>query len=160
MPLGTILMCALLAGITSLVIQDAPLRSTTSGIYTTQQASRGREIYGAACASCHSADLSGRAALDGQPAWRRVPPLTGPQFEGGWEGMTVGDLFERIRISMPQERPASLSAQQYADLLAFLLSKMGFPPGSEELANRRDALDTIRFVRIQHQAAQFVEHGH
>ena len=51
-----------------------------------------------------------------------APPLAGGEFMAGWDGLTIGDLFERVRISMPQNAPGSLSGQQNADILAFMFS--------------------------------------
>ncbi|PYR94394.1 MAG: class I cytochrome c, partial [Acidobacteria bacterium] len=34
-----------------------------------------------------------------------TPALTGGAFMANWDGLTVGDLFDRIRISMPADRP-------------------------------------------------------
>ena len=50
-----------------------------------------------------------------------------------WSGLTVGDLFERIRLSMPEGRPGTLSRQQNADILAYMLSVNQFPAGKTEL---------------------------
>ena len=65
-----------------------------------------------------------------------APRLAGGEFISGWDGLTVGDLFERIRISMPQNAPGSLSGQQNADILAFMFSVNKFPTGSDRAAQR------------------------
>jgi len=62
-----------------------------------------RRLYGASCAKCHGDTLTGGEA---------APPLTGGEFLANWNGLTVGDLFERIRISMPADRPGALSSAQ------------------------------------------------
>ena len=63
-----------------------------------------------------------------------------------WNGLTLGDLFERIRKTMPQNAPGKLSRQQNADLLAFLLSFNKFPAGKTELYRQAEMLKEIRFV--------------
>ena len=50
-----------------------------------------------------------------------APGLTGGEFTSNWNDLSLGDLFERMRISMPQNAPGSLSRQQNADILAFVL---------------------------------------
>src|ERR1700726_4723116 len=100
-------------------------RTVWDGVYTDDQAKRGEGFYGKECASCHGGELTG-----GESA----PPLAGDSFFANWNGLTLGDLFERIRISMPQNAPGSLSRQQNADILAFVFSVNKFPTGSEELA--------------------------
>ena len=69
---------------------------------------------------------------------RRVPR--------GWDGLTVGDLFERIRISMPQNAPGSLSGQQNADILAFMFQVSKFPTGTDRDAegSRHPEADQVR----------------
>jgi hypothetical protein len=74
-----------------------------------------------------------------------APALAGGEFMAGWDGLTVGDLFERIRISMPQNAPGTLSGQQNADILAFMLASNKFPAGSAELAKDAMILKNIKF---------------
>lgn len=116
--------------------QTAPAGSIWDGIYTEEQAKRGDPLYSQKCAACHGPDLTG-----GELA----PALTGAEFNSNWSGVSVGDLFERIRISMPQDNPGTLSRQQIADILAFVLSKGGFPSGKTELPREGEVLKQIRF---------------
>jgi hypothetical protein len=60
--------------------------------------------------------------------------LTGAEFNAGWTDLTLDDLFERIKTTMPGDAPGSLPGEQVADILAFVLSKDGFPAGQSELA--------------------------
>jgi mono/diheme cytochrome c family protein len=110
-------------------------RSVWDGVYTSDQAARGAALYANNCASCHASALGG-----GESA----PPLTGGQVFSNWHGLAVGDLFERIRISMPADRPGKLSREQDADVLAFMLSVSEFPPGKVELARQTEVLKQIR----------------
>jgi mono/diheme cytochrome c family protein len=114
-------------------------RSAADGVYSAAQSGRGQRIYADTCASCHSADLSGGANLAGD-----VPSLAGADFVGAWSGATLGDLFEKIR-TMPQNAPGSLTAEQYTDVLAFILSKNNFPAGPTDLGPDPAVLKTIRF---------------
>ena len=93
-------------------------------------------MYSEACASCHGSELTG-----GEMA----PGLAGGEFISGWDGLTVGDLFERIRISMPQNAPGSLSGQQNADILAFMFSVNKFPTGTADLPKEAGILKQIKF---------------
>lgn len=113
-----------------------PSQSVWDGIYTEEQAKRGGPFYSQGCAHCHAPDLSG-----GEMA----PALASAEFKSNWSGLSVDDLFERIKISMPQDNPGSLSRQQTADILAFVLSKGGFPAGKTELAREAEVLKEIRF---------------
>lgn len=112
-------------------------RSVWSGVYTTTQAERGREAFEASCAMCHQADLSGRGTA--------IPALRGEQFTGQRHGESVGALYSRIRSTMPPGRPESLTPEQYADVVAYLLSANAFPPGEGDLPGDEDSLHGIVF---------------
>jgi mono/diheme cytochrome c family protein len=111
-------------------------RSVWDGVYTSEQATRGATLYANNCASCHGSALNG-----GESA----PPLAGGEFFANWNGLTVGDLFERIRVSMPADNPGKLSHEQDADILAFMLSMNQFPEGKTELEHRTEVLKQILF---------------
>jgi S-disulfanyl-L-cysteine oxidoreductase SoxD len=120
----------------SAVHAQPPTKSIWDGVYSDAQAARGKALYSENCASCHGGELTG-----GEMA----PPLAGGEFMAGWDGLTIGDLFERIRISMPQNAPGSLSGQQNADILAFMFSANKFPAGTDELPKEAGILKQIKF---------------
>lgn len=110
--------------------------SVWDGVYTVEQASRGKTLYSKECASCHG------AALDGSG---QAPPLAGAGFKGNWNGQSVDDLFEKVQTSMPADQPGKLSRGQNADILGYLLGFNGFPAGPKELSSDAAALEKIRF---------------
>jgi mono/diheme cytochrome c family protein len=118
------------------VTQAPSSRSVWQGVYTEEQSKRGQTAYEKSCASCHSASLAG-----GDMA----PGLVGPEFSAEWNGQTVGDVFERIRASMPQEDPGSLTREQYADIVAYILSMNKFPAGAKELEHDAEALKQVKW---------------
>src|SRR5712691_8780853 len=120
----------------SSVLAQPPNKSVWDGVYTQEQADRGKTAFATECASCHGSELGG-----GDMA----PPLSGGEFMSGWDGLTVGDLFERIRVSMPQNAPGSLTPEQNAAILAFVLAYNKFPAGTTELGNETSALKQIKF---------------
>ena len=73
-----------------------------------------------------------------------TPALAGEAFLSKWDGRTAGDLFDRIRSSMPDDNPGQLSNQQYADVLAHILSENEFPAGQKELDKDAAPLKEIR----------------
>jgi quinoprotein glucose dehydrogenase len=110
-------------------------RSVWDGVYTKQQAGRGQSAYREECMKCHGENLLGGEA---------APGLAGDEFLPKWTGKTAGDLFERIRKTMPSEDPGNLSRRQYADILAYILSVNEFPGGQKELESETEALNDIR----------------
>jgi mono/diheme cytochrome c family protein len=110
--------------------------STWSGVYTEAQAKLGQEAYTKACAECHGQDLGG----DGY-----APGLKGPDFMTNWNGLSVGELFDRIRVSMPPSNPNQVSAKEKTDIIAYLLKEAGFPAGKTDLPAAADAMKQIKF---------------
>ena len=115
------------------VAQDAG-KSVWQGIYTAEQADRGAGVYAQRCGACHGAALNGTG---------EAPPLIGGEFVSHWDTMTVGDLYDRVRTTMPQNDPMSMTREEYADVLAFLLKNNGFPAGAQPLDKRSEVLATI-----------------
>ena len=105
------------------------------GVFTDEQAKRGEVAYRQECSNCHGPELEGGDM---------TPPLVGGTFTSNWNALTVGDLFERIRATMPLDKPGTLSRQQNADLVAFVLKANLWPAGSTELARDLGALKQIR----------------
>jgi hypothetical protein len=75
-----------------------------------------------------------------------APGLAGAEFASNWNDLSIGDLFERIKTSMPQNNPGSLSRPQVADIVAFILGRNNFPAGQTELPSAADQLAQIKFA--------------
>jgi S-disulfanyl-L-cysteine oxidoreductase SoxD len=111
-------------------------RSVWDGVYTEEQAKVGEALYQRECASCHGDTLKGTG---------EASPLAGIVFLSNWNGLLLGDLFDRIHRSMPKNKPRRLSRQQTADTLAYILSVNQFPAGKTELPRQTEMLREIRF---------------
>jgi plastocyanin len=81
-----------------------------------EQTALGKAAYLKSCAVCHGDNLGGRD---------RAPPLTGNNFLSGWSGRDAASLFDRIRTTMPQSDPGSLSEETYAAIVAYVLDLNG-----------------------------------
>jgi mono/diheme cytochrome c family protein len=112
---------------------DAPPLPTAS--FTAAQVSRARPIYERLCVGCHGEDFTG-GLIGG-------PPLRGGAFLNRWGGRSVAPLFTYTRTQMPQGGPNSLPAQQYADLIALILSVNGHEAGETEMGADLDELERI-----------------
>jgi S-disulfanyl-L-cysteine oxidoreductase SoxD len=110
-------------------------KTVWDGVFSKEQADRGAATYKTSCSECHGNDLAG----DGF-----APALTGAEFMGNWNDLTVGDLFERIRISMPPSGPSSVTPAQKADIVAHLMNQNKFPAGKAELEPKTEALKQIK----------------
>jgi mono/diheme cytochrome c family protein len=110
--------------------------SIWDGVYTEAQAARGNAGFAAHCASCHGADLGGTG---------EAPSLSGAKFLSDFDGLSLGELFDRIRTTMPQDNPGSLTRDDVADILAYLLKANALPSGAKELDRRSEYLKAIGF---------------
>ena len=135
--------------LSSIVIQaeqaesDAAASSSGSvwdGVFTEDQAARGKSTYEQECAPCHSDDLLG----DGI-----APALTGAAFNFRWGELSVADMRAAIRATMPQGTPASLSAQAYVDIISYILQANNLPAGDSELPTNEAPLSQIIILSEQ-----------
>ena len=136
--LATVVLIAALGGVLrpGLSAQDMPpVRSVWNGVYTDEQSARGEALYRQECASCHA---------EGGSGGEMAPPLSGGAFTSNWNGLTIGDLFERIRVTMPDDT-RKLSRAQDADVVAYMLSLNKFPAGKTPLNRETEILKQIRF---------------
>ena len=108
--------------------------SVRDGVYTADQSARGEAAYKESCSSCHGDSLEGGG---------QAPPLSGSEFTSNWRDMTAWDLFNRIQMSMPADRPGQLSADQTALIVSYLFKANGFPAGSKPLPAVEDGLKAI-----------------
>jgi mono/diheme cytochrome c family protein len=86
------------------------LKSTGSAPYTPQQVAHGSEVFAQSCALCHGANLQGLSA----------PALTGAGF--ALSHLNAAQLRSVVTQTMPLTAPGSLKADDYAAVMAFLLS--------------------------------------
>jgi mono/diheme cytochrome c family protein len=110
-------------------------KTSWDGVYTEVQAKRGEALWGEKCAKCHGPDLSGGDA----------PSLIGSEFSGNWDDLSLGDLSQRLRISMPQDNPQSLTREQVADLVALILKGNRMPAGQTDLPFQTEYQQMIKY---------------
>jgi mono/diheme cytochrome c family protein len=118
----------------------ASAQSATSvwdGVFTDEQVERGQAAYQTECAGCHGPALEGGDM---------TPSLVGAGFTSNWNDLTLGDLFERIRLTMPLDAPGRLSRQQNADVIAYVLKTNEWPSGAVELPSD---LGPLKQIKIQ-----------
>jgi cbb3-type cytochrome c oxidase subunit III len=109
-------------------------RSVWSGVYTEEQAVRGKAAYEVSCTGCHGPTLGG---VDG-------PALAGSDFLRNWLEDDLNSLFRKVQDRMPADAPGSLPENVSLDIVAFLLQANEFPSGAEELTPVGAVLSAIR----------------
>jgi mono/diheme cytochrome c family protein len=73
-----------------------------------------------------------------------APLLNDYVFQDTWKTRSVGDLFDRIRATMPQNEPGTLTPERTAGIVAYILSANQAPPGTAPLAADVETLKAIR----------------
>ena len=91
-------------------------RSTLSGVFTTEQATRGRYVFLGSCKSCHAPESH-----------------VGANFARLWVGKPLLTLYKYVAEGMPENDPGSLGADANADVIAYLLQLNGMPTGVADL---------------------------
>ena len=99
------------------------------GVFTSGQASQGQRTFEAVCASCHD-----------------TGEFSGGRFQFTWVGQTTADLYETIATLMPEGDPGSLSPDEYAAVVAYLLRLNDYPPGLAPLPADEMVLQTVQIV--------------
>ena len=121
----------------SLIVAAVALGQTETtvrdGVYSAEQAKRGRTIYDKTCASCHDGGTMG-------------PELWGDPFLVEWDNKPAGAFFTRIQTTMPEDSPGSLSENDVLDVVAYVLQTNGFKAGDLAIQGA-SALAAMRFVR-------------
>lgn len=112
-------------------------KSVWTGVYTTDQAERGKAVYAEQCAACHGPTLAGIDV---------APPLAGSAFLNNWNNTSAGDLFERIHTTMPQNNPGSLSGKAVSDVEAYIFQANGFPAGPTALPPSQPMMAGIKIA--------------
>lgn len=101
--------------------------TTRSGVYTSAQATRGRDVYAGNCKSCHTPEFH-----------------TSPAFTAKWNRRALSELYVYIRDLMPKNEPGTLSPEENADVLAYMLRMNRMPAGPKDLPADSAALQSIR----------------
>lgn len=100
-----------------------------SALYTEEQALRGEELFLTYCTACHGLD-----------------EMTSEKMRDNWAGRTVGDFYEYVRYAMPYDVPGRLSAEENADLVAFLFRENGLSAGRDPLPPDAGSLQELRLT--------------
>ena len=121
-----------------LMAQGVATRTVWDGVYSEPQATRGKAVSEAQCAFCHGSDLRGQGF---------APGLIDDAFTSRWQDGNLGDLFAIVKGTMPQDKPASLTDDEYAAIVAYLLQANRYPAGQQDLRPDPASLKEVVFKR-------------
>ena len=125
----------MVSGTVALAMAQPGKPAPPPAMFSDAQAARGDRLYAENCAQCHRFDLAGGDL---------APALVGPAFTLRWTGKPLSELFDYMRTQMPLNSPGGMSAQQNADMLAFLLKKSGYAAGKTDLPATSEALARVK----------------
>lgn len=128
---------AIAAGVLPSASAQTSPRTSFDGVYTDAQAERGKALYKQHCGYCHRDDLTGGGSEAGAPA------LAGPVFIYRWLGQPASDVFVEIGLTMPKNKPDTLTPQTVADIMSFIFKSNEMPAGKAELPADLEALKLI-----------------
>ena len=118
--------------------QTASPKGIWDGIYTAEQAKRGKAEFDQTCSRCHNLALIGS---------ERGPAIKGSTFLSHWDKGSVADLFIKIRDTMPEGGPGTLNEDTKVDILSYILQQNGFPAGTVELKKDLPSMEDIRLAK-------------
>ena len=127
----------LLAASVTFAQQSTPTK-IWDGVFTAEQARRGKGEFDQTCSRCHNLALIGS---------ERGPSIKGDPFLSHWEKGSLADLFIKIRDTMPEGGPGTLNEDVKTDILSYILQQNGFPAGNAELKKDLSFLEDIRMAK-------------
>ena len=114
--------------------------SVWSGVYTEGQEYRGEKVADTTCIGCHG------PVLDGVDSG---PKLVGEVFLANWSSQPVSELFDWIREAMPPEAAGTLSKEDTAAVVAYILKQNKMPAGKQPLPIESDELRRIQMSDVK-----------
>lgn len=122
---------------------DPPAAQRADGpppaLYTSAQAKAGRSVYLKHCLKCHGKDLQGTLA----------PAVAGTSFlkSAQHNGWTLYIMRYIVANTMPLHEPGTLSPEQYANVLAYLLASDCYPAGEKPFPQHDD--EQFKHIALQ-----------
>jgi len=140
---GTLVALALLSSPGSGLRAQTAEPRIWQGVYSEEQAARGRDHFNNVCIRCHQADLGGST---------EAPALKGDRFYASFEQEPIDRLYLKARDTMPPNFGVNVDAQGKLDIITFILKMNGYPSGPNELKIASEDLATALILRKGEQA--------
>lgn len=107
-------------------------RTTMAGVYTADQANKGKEVFASSCLGCHT-----------------TASHMGTAFEIKWFGRPLFDLYDYLSQLMPKTAPGSLTEDEYVWVTAYILRLNRMPAGKTELSAEPSWLKSVRVDSVK-----------
>jgi mono/diheme cytochrome c family protein len=131
---GHLIMSLLGIAATSTIAARSTGAPLPAAAYESNQAEKGAQLYAQRCAMCHGRALEGTF---------ETPSLTG-KFIANWGDRPLSDLYDYLGRAMPQFAPGTLTDEETARIVAFLLKANGATAGATPLPADSAALRKVR----------------
>lgn len=97
------------------------------GVYTEEQAQKGKQVHEENCSSCHQTEFY----HDTLQSWNQAPLI---------------EFYHLVSGTMPQDNPGSLWPEDYTNTLAHIFSLLGYPAGDKKLDPYNGTMEEILIV--------------
>ena len=121
---------AMAIGVPRSAVAQTP-KSTTQGVYTVAQATKGKNVFNGACLGCHT-----------------TASHMGAAFELRWFGRPLAELYGYLSNLMPKSAPGTLTEDEYVWVTAYILKLNGMPAGKVELNPAPEWLKAVRIDAV------------
>ena len=139
---GVLLVGCLVGGTTGTRVgAQVPDQRIWDGVFSAEQAQRGKAQFETNCGACHGAPGAGGSDRSG-PAL-----IGGDRFMKAWEFSGLYPLVSKVFDQMPQGYPSNVEDTVKLDIISYMLQSNGFPAGPKELGADLTALREIQIVR-------------
>lgn len=98
----------------------------SDGVYTAEQAERGKDVFASLCTGCHT-----------------VATQSGATFAKKWNGVRLSELYVVLAEQMPKDDPGALTLKERIDVIAYLLKLNELPAGKDALSADPELLKKI-----------------
>lgn len=113
--------------------KEREAKTIWEGVYTREQATRGERVARADCLVCHS-----------------VSEWSTSNLLRPWVGRPILDWYDNLRMTMPYDAPGRLTRDEYAQVIAYMLSLNDAPEGDTPLPSDVDGLMQILVTTPDH----------
>jgi hypothetical protein len=107
-------------------------QTSSEKIYNQAQAKQGLATYDRKCATCHDGGTMG-------------PELWGENFLTAWADKDLLALYMRMKDTMPEDNPGSMTEAETLGVVAFVLQQNEFPAGDRPI----ESSSQLKGVKVQ-----------